>query len=357
MKSRLVAKPFGFVLVVSLMAASLLLAACGSAASVPVAQTAPEESSTPDADSHDADHATPLSAVALAPGEKLRVVATTNIVADVVRQVGGDKIELVALLAPGTDPHSYQPTPDDLRQLNDAHVIFINGFHLEEAMAPVLENLDTPTPIISVNDGVATRVFSGEAHGEEGEEGEAADHAHEHEGADPHTWMNVANMLIWSENVEHALSALDPAHSADYMAAAERYGAALQQLDDEIRTQLAEIPAEQRKLVTDHDNLGYLADAYGFTVLGAVIPSLSTMAAPSAQQMAALQDQIRTEGVKVILVGNTVNPAAAQQLAQDSGAKVVPIFTDSLSGSDGPAATYVAMMRHNIGQIVAAFNE
>lgn len=341
----------------ALLVINLLLSACGSAASTPTPVNAPADSVE-----HDSATAagTTLHAVALAPGQKLRVVATTNIVADVVRQVGGDQIELVALLPPGTDPHSYQPTPDDLRQLNDAHVIFVNGLHLEEVMAPVLENLDMPTPIISVNDGVVTRTFGGDAHGAEelaqDDEGQTGD-AHEHAGADPHTWMNVANVIVWSENVAHALATLDPAHAADYATAEQTYAATLQELDAEIRSAVAAIPAAQRKLVTDHDNLGYLADAYGFTVLGAVIPALSTMAAPSAQEMAALQDQIRAEGVKVILVGNTVNPAAAQQLAQDTGAHVVSIFTDSLSDSAGPAATYEAMMRHNIAQIVAALNE
>ena len=276
-----------------------------------------------------------------------RVVATTNIVADVVRQVGGDNIDLVALLAPGTDPHSYQSTPDDLRRLNNAHVIFINGLHLEETMTPVLENLDTPTPIISVNDGVATRALNSQ-------EQKTGD-AHGRQGGDPHTWMNPANVMVWSENIARSLRELDPANAASYTAAAATYVTELRALDDEMRTQLSTVPVAERKLVTDHDNLGYLGDAYGFSIIGAVIPSLSTMAAPSAQEMAALQDQIKAEGVKVILVGNTVNPSAARQLAQDTGAQVVAIYTDSLSGASGPAATYIAMMRYNAAAIAAAF--
>ena len=288
------------------------------------------------------------------PGEKLRVIATTNIVADVVRQVGGDMIELTALLPPGSDPHSYQATPDDLRRLNNAQLIFVNGLHLEEAMAPVLENLDTPVPVVSVNDGVPTRDLTGAEHSAEAAEASAA---HEHAGVDPHTWMNPANVVVWSENIARTLSELDPANATSYAAAAAAYVAELKQLDGELRTQFSAIPAEQRKLVTDHDNLGYLADAYGFTVLGAVIPSLSTMAAPSAQEMAALQDQIKAEGARVILVGNTVNPSTAQQLAQDTGAQVVAIYTDSLSDAAGPAPTYLAMLRHNAAAILAAFGQ
>lgn len=330
-----------------LLLLGLLLAACSGA---PAA-------SQPAADAiHGDEHAAgepDLHAATLAPGEKLRVIATTNIVADVVAQVGGDHIELTALLPPGADPHSYQATPDDLRRLNRAHVIFVNGLHLEEAMAPVLENLDMPAPVVSVNADVTTRAFAGDTHAEE----EEAGHDHDHEGADPHTWMNPANVMVWSETVAAALAALDPANAASYTAAAAAYQAELQQLDEELRTRFGAIPAAQRKLVTDHDNLGYLADAYGFTVLGAVIPSLSTLAAPSAQEMAALQEQIQAEGVQVILVGNTVNPASAQQLGQDTGAQIVAIYTDSLSDANGPAATYLAMMRHNAAAILAAFGE
>ena len=341
----------------AMLAAIFLVAACGSPAPTPAA--------TPDSEHAEAAAAAPLTAAPLAAGEKLRVIATTNIVADAVRQVGGDRIELTALLPPGTDPHSYQATPDDLRRLNGAHVIFVNGLHLEETMTPVLENLDAPTPIISVNDGVSTREAGGEASGEAGEEAAAetdaaatdADHDHAHEGADPHTWMNPANVIVWSENIARTLAALDPANAELYAADAAAYAEELHQLDDELHASFAAIPAEQRKLVTDHDNLGYLADAYGFTVLGAVIPSLSTMAAPSAQEMAALQDLMRAEGAKVVVVGNTVSPAAAEQLAQDTGARVAAIYTDSLSDAAGPAGAYTAMMRHNAAVLLAAFGQ
>ncbi len=331
MKSMHKSRGHGFVLAATLLVTLLLLAACG--------QMPPAESG---------------AAAGTTPGGKLRVIATTNIVADVVRQVGGDTIELTALLPPGSDPHSYQATPDDLRRINDAQVIFVNGLHLEEAMAPVLENLDTPTPVVSVNDGVVTRELNGEEHDAATA---ATNDAHDHEGADPHTWMNPANVMVWSENIARTLSELDPANAASYAEAAAAYVAELKQLDGELRTQFSAIPPEQRKLVTDHDNLGYLADAYGFTVLGAVIPSLSTMAAPSAQEMAALQDQIKAEGARVILVGNTVNASTAQQLAQDTGAQVVAIYTDSLSDAAGPAPTYIAMMRYNAAAILAAFGQ
>lgn len=324
-----------------------LLAGCAAPGGV----NAPTPTTTQEDDHHaaaeSAEALPELTPVALTEGEKLRVVATTNIVGDVVHQVGGDAIELVQLLPPGTDPHSYQARPDVLRALNQAHVVFINGLHLEEAMAPVLESLDSGAPVIAVNTGVTPREL-------QEEHADADAEAHHHEGADPHTWMDVRNVEVWVSNIAAVLTALDPAHAGEYTANATAYMARLAELHQEIATTLASVPAARRKLVTDHDNLGYLAAAYDLTIVGAVIPSLSTMAAPSAQELAALQQQITQEGVKAILVGNTVNPNVAQQLARDTGAVVTAIYTDSLSDANGPAATYIEMMRYNLAQIVAA---
>jgi ABC-type Zn uptake system ZnuABC Zn-binding protein ZnuA len=333
----------GWVLALSLM----LVAGCAA----PVANDAPAataaETDAHDDTIHEAGMLPAVASVTLAEGEKLRVVATTNIVGDVVRQIAGDAIDLTLLLPPGTDPHSYQARPDDLRTLNQAHVIFVNGLHLEEAMTSVLENLDSGAPVIVVNTGVTTLELGAD---------DAEADGHHHEGADPHTWMDVRNVQHWVENVAAVLSALDPAHAELFAANAAAYTTELAALHRDIETALAAIPAAQRKLVTDHDNLGYLANTYGLTIVGTVIPSLSTMAAPSAQELAALQQQIAQEGVKTILIGTTVNPSVAQQIASDTGAAVTTIYTDSLSDENGPAATYIDMMRYNLAQIVAALS-
>ena len=329
-----------------MLALSLILVA-GCAA--PVATDAPAvtavvETAAHDDAMHEAEALPALAPVTLAEGEKLRVVATTNLVGDVVRQVGGDAIDLTLLLPSGADPHSYQARPDDLRKLNAANVVFINGLHLEEAMTPALGNLDSSAPVIAVNTGVATRKFGGDH--------EAADAGHA--DADPHTWMDVRNVQQWVENIAAVLATLDPAHAEEFTANAAAYQTQLDALHQEITALAAAIPAERRKFVTDHDNLGYLADAYGFSVVGAVVPSLSTLAAPSAQELAALQQQVAQQGVTAILVGTTVNPDVAQQIAADTGAVVTPIYTDSLSDASGPAATYIDMMRYNLTQIAAA---
>lgn len=285
-----------------------------------------------------------LTAATLAAGEKLQVVATTNLVADVVAQVGGERITLYTLMGPGVDPHSYSTTPQDLRTLEEAQVVFINGLHLEEALADLLGGLTAP--VVTVSAGITPRAMNEEHSGEE--------ETHQHEGGDPHTWQRVANVKVWVENIEASLSQLDPANAEAYHAAAEAYLAELDALDAEIRAQVESIPAESRKLVTDHETFGYFADEYGFTIVGALIPSLSTAAEPSAQALAALQDQLTAEGVEAIFVGTTVNPRLAEQMAQDLGIQVVSLYSDSLSAPDGPAATYLDFMRYNVSAIIQA---
>lgn len=306
----------------------------------------------------DYDAALPmLTAVELAANERLQVVASTNIVADIVAQIGGDRIDLVPLLPVGADPHSFTPTPQDLITLNEADVIFINGLHLEEALLPVFTSLDNPAPVVAVNVGVATMEFGAAAHAHEEETADEAageGHDHQHEGADPHTWFSIHAVEQWVVNIEQVLSTLDPTNAETYATNAAAYGAELTALESELAGLIAELPVERRKLVTDHDDLGYFAAAYDFTVVGAVIPSVSTMAAAAAGELAALQDQIEAAGVAAIFVGNTVSPDLADQLAADTGVTVVPIYSDSLSDAEGRAATYLDFMRYNVTTIVNA---
>jgi len=302
-----------------------------------------------------ADDAAPgaLSPVSLEQGEKLRVVATTSLIADVAANVGGDRIELAQLIPTGADPHGFTPAPQDLRTLNDAHVIFINGLGLEESLLPVLENLDRPVPLVAVNDGIEV-IELGEPAGAETEEEHADEGGHDHGNVDPHAWFSVPNVQVWTGNIATTLSALEPAQAEAYAAAAVSYQETLDALDRELRSQIDAIPDEARKVATDHQALGYLAKEYGIEVVGAIVPSFSTLASASAQEMAALQERIKTQGVKAILVSTTVNPQTANRLAQDLGIRVVPIYTGSLSEADGPAATYVEFMRSNVSAIVEA---
>ena len=288
-----------------------------------------------------------LSAVKLESGQKLRVVATTNIVADVVANIGGDLIELTPLMPVGADPHSFTPTPQDLRTLNDAHAIFMNGLGLEESLLPILENLDTPVPLVSVNAGIEPLAMAEDEHkGEEQSD-------HHQEGADPHTWFSVPNVAVWVDNIAGALSALDPEHAEDFAAAAAGYKQRLHELDSDIRTQVQSIPEDQRKLVTDHEAFGYLAHEYGLELVGSVLPSLSTLAAASAKELAALQENMKVEAVRALFVSSTVNPQTATQVAGDLGIPVVTLYVGSLSDAQGPAPSYIDLMEYDVAQIVA----
>lgn len=285
---------------------------------------------------------------------KLKVVATTTIVGDVVKQVAGDVVELKLLMPASADPHAYQPTPQDLATVAEADLIFINGLGFEQFLQEMLENAGTTNPVISVSDGISPlELTEGEHHDEEAEE-HHNEEEHNHGTTDPHVWWNPQNVQHWSQNIVQALSQADPIHADLYQANAQQYQQELETLDQWVAEQVSQIPPEQRVLVTDHDSLGYLADRYQFEIVGAIIPAYSTAAAPSAQELSALQTVIVEHGAKAIFVGNTANPQLAAQLAQDLGVQWVMIYTDSLSEADGPASSYLNLVRYTIQAIVQA---
>lgn len=292
-----------------------------------------------------------LSACGRAPTARegrLKVVASTTIVGDVVAQVGGDLIELTVLFPAGADPHTFQPRPQDMVALSKAQVIILNGLNLEEALEPALESNATGT-IVHASEGIEPLAFEGKEHDHhEGED------EHHHEGGDPHTWVDPNNVIVWTENIAAALAAADPQHAAAYQANAAAYAASLRDLDAWIRQQVAQVPVARRKLVTDHLLYGYFAQEYGFEQVGALVGSFSTNASPSAQELAALQDLIRAQNVPAIFVGKSVNPALAEQVAQDLGIRVVSLYTGSLSQPGSEADSYLKYMRYNVSAIVEA---
>jgi len=284
-----------------------------------------------------------LSACAPAPApvsDRIPVVATTSILADVVSRVGGDLVSVTALVPPGANEHAYQPSPRDIAAVSDAALVFEVGLGLEEFMATIITNAGTQVEPVTVSEGITTREFTGGGD--------------EHFSADPHVWMDPANVIIWTRNIAAALSAYDPAHRDAYDANSAAYITELEALDTWISQQVAKIPPENRRIVTDHMLFGYFAEKYGFTVVGAIIPSYSSGAQPSARELADLEQSIRQFDVKVILVGNTVNPSLASQIADDTGIRLVQFYTGSLSEPDGPAATYLDYMRYNVSTIVDA---
>jgi ABC-type Zn uptake system ZnuABC Zn-binding protein ZnuA len=370
-------------LILSLMLAlSLALVSCGQTeTAVPTVEpaVAPDH---PDNDHHDDDHdddhahdedhsdghdhdddhhgnGAMLVLPALAPVElgddRLRVVATTSIIGDIVGRIGGKAIELTTLMGPGVDPHSYQPSAAELTAVADAHLIFINGWDLEEGLIRDLENIAEGVPMVPVSAYIEPLAFADD-HDDGDSHGDSHDHDHAHD-ADPHTWFNPHLVKQWVENIEHALHDIDPANEDLYEANAEAYLEELEGLIEYFEARIAEIPAERRKLVTNHDTFGYFARAYGFEIVGTVIPSASTLSEPSARELAQLVEQMQTEGVCTIFTESVANERLAQTVAAElSGCaevRVLRLFTDALGGPGSGAETYLEMMRINIDTIVA----
>lgn len=280
---------------------------------------------------------------------KLKVVATTTIVGDVVSQIGGEWIELTVLLPLGVDPHSFNPSPQDIAKVAEADLIFANGAGLEEFLEHLIESAGAEEKVIHVSEGIEFLMFEGEQEHEheEDEMYESEEHGHDHNGADPHTWIDPNNVLIWVHNIEHELSESDPGNMNSYANNAQKYEAQLRELDTWIRSQVAQVSEENRKLVTDHSMFGYYVTQYGFEQVGTLIPAYSTLAEPSAQDLARIEDAIKTHQVKAVFVGNNVNDSLAKRVAEDTGIQLVFVYTGSLSEPGGEAGTYLDYMRYN----------
>ena len=295
--------------------------------------------------------------------QRLQVLATTSIVGDVVQQVGGESIDLAVLLPVGTDPHSFQPTPQEVVSVSEADVVFINGLGLEQFLNDILSNAVGEARVVSVSEGIMPRE-SQHSPDEDPEHAEADAHEHADQtvrdgddapaDGDPHVWVDPNNVMAWTENIVRTLAELDPANAGVFRANGDAYLAALQELDAWIRNQVEAVPEGDRKIITDHMLFGYFVDRYGFEQIGAIVSGYSSMAAPSAQELAALEDAIQDMGVKVVFVGNTVNPDLAARVAGDTGVDLVFLYTGSLSEPGGDADSYLDFMRYNVNAIVGA---
>jgi ABC-type Zn uptake system ZnuABC Zn-binding protein ZnuA len=294
-----------------------------------------------------------LSPASLGDGEILRVVATTNIVGDVVSHVGETAIELTVLLPINADPHAYEPTPQDFKAVSTADVMFINGLGLEGFLEEMLKNAGGDVPVISLSERLDALVFGGESQSPSVSP-ETEDSDHVSGNFDPHVWLDPTNVMVWTNRIADTLSALDPENSALYRENAGDYQEQLNNLDEWIFERISLIPAENRQLVTDHRVFDYLAVRYGFEVVGEVIPTYSSAAEPTAQEIADLQNRVRKLGIKAIFVGVNINPNVVRAVVEDTGVEMIPLYTGSLSDPQGPAGSYIAMMKFDVDKIVEA---
>ncbi len=277
----------------------------------------------------------PVPAPQVQAGTSAPVILTsTTFLADIARNIAGDRVTVDSLLPIGTDPHSYQPTPQDAAKIAKSKLLIINGADYERFLEPLLGNVGGERTILEASAGVHPREDAG--------------------SVDPHMWLDPNNVILYVENIRDGLVHFDPDGTEVYQANADAYIAELKSLDAWIVEQVDQVPAEKRLLVTNHEALGYFADRYGFTIAGTVIESFSSDASPSAQQMAGLIDQIRSSGVPAIFLDAGDNTSLAGQIAEETGVRVVAdLHLESLT--DGaPAATYIDMMKYNVAQIVNA---
>jgi zinc/manganese transport system substrate-binding protein len=272
------------------------------------------------------------------------VVATFSILGDFVRNVGGDRVKLTTLVGPDGDGHVYAPTPADARRLTEAKVVIANGLGYEGWIGRLVRSSGTKAVPVEAAKGVSSLKEEGGGHG-----------GHGRADIDPHAWQSVPNAKAYVANIRDALAAADPAGRDAYEANAKAYLAKLDALDAEVRAAVARIPADRRRVITSHDAFHYFEKAYG---LDFVAPQgVSTEAEASAKDVARIIAQIKRERIGAVFLENVSDPRLVERIAKETGAKVGPtIYSDALSGPDGPAPTYIEMIRHNMGAIGAALS-
>ena len=268
-----------------------------------------------------------------------RVLATESFLGDIAQNVAGSRIKVETLLPVTVDPHEYQPKPQDVTRLAQVQVLIVNGLGYEAWLQKTLDSLGGQRQVIVATNGLAPN----------------PDPSGEHPEGDPHMWMYPLDTINYVDQIRDGLTQVDPAGKDEYARNADAYIAKLQALDGWVKDQVNQIPVERRLLVTNHDALGYFAKAYDFKIVGAVIPSVTTDASPSAQQLAGLIDTIRSSGARAIFLDIGENQKLAQQIASETGVKVVTnLYVESTSGPNGPAPTYIDMIKHDVTTILDA---
>jgi ABC-type Zn uptake system ZnuABC Zn-binding protein ZnuA len=273
----------------------------------------------------------------------IKIVVVESFLADISINVIGNLASVDVLIPPGVDPHSFEPAPQDVVKITGCDVLIINGAGLETWLNPILQNVPSSTVIITASQGIPFRTK---------QTTESSTMAGSSD-SDPHFWMDPINVIQYVANIRDGLVNLKPDWGTTLQQNATAYIAQLQDLDSWIKDQVGSLPDAERLLITNHDDLGYYADRYGFQVIGSIIPSFSTDASPSAQSLANLENSIKQLGIKAIFIEAGANTQMASQVAADTGIKVVTnLYTHSLTDPSGPAPTYIQMMKYDTDLIV-----
>jgi len=280
---------------------------------------------------------------AAAADQRLPVVASFSILGDIVANVGGDRITVSTLVGPDEDAHVFQPAPDNIKQVARARLVVVNGLGFEGWMERLVQAAAYRGEIVVASQGIAVR----DRADEEGHDAHA-----EHGKDDPHAWHNPANVIIYTRNIVAALSKLDPAGAAIYQRNGDAYIAQLNTLDRWATQQFLQFPEAKRKVITSHDAFGYFGAHYKLSFLAA--QGVTTESEPSAKDIAALIRQIRKEKIRAVFMENMSSPQLIKQISKEAGVTLGgELYADALSPPNGPAPTYLRLMRYNIEQILA----
>jgi zinc/manganese transport system substrate-binding protein len=274
--------------------------------------------------------------------EKVKVLASFSILGDLVREVGGEQVDVDLLVGPNVDMHDFRPSPADSRKFSDTKLVVINGLGLEGWADRLAKASGYRGARLVASKGVKALAGHEHGHGEGG-----------HGRYDPHAWQDVGNVKIYVTNIRDALIGIDPANKAAYQQNAENYLKQLDALDRDIRVAWADIPKQRRRVITSHQAFDYYGNAYDVEFLGA--RGMSEDAEPSARDIARLIQQIKKEKIKAFFVENISSNRLLDRIAQDTGATVIgTLYSDALSPPGGPATTYIDMMRYNTRAITDA---
>ncbi|MCB1916883.1 MAG: zinc ABC transporter substrate-binding protein [Rhodocyclaceae bacterium] len=282
-----------------------------------------------------------------AHAERLQVVASFSILADLCREIGGDRVHVHSLIAPGGDAHAYQPSPADARAVAEADLVVVNGLGFEGWIERLLESTRHRGELVVASDGA--RLIETESHGHDD------GHGHGH-GLDPHAWQDLSNARIYARNIALALSRADLDGASAYLGRYRTYAARLEALDMRYRARFATLPQARRRVVSSHDAFGYLGRAYGLEFVAPV--GRSSAARPSAARLAALIQQIRDLNISAAFVENVADQRLIEQIRRETGARIGgTLYADSLSPAGGEAASYLQMMTHNLETLADALAE
>jgi len=278
-----------------------------------------------------------MPAAPRAEAGRLPVVASFSILGDLVRNVGGDRIALTTLVGPDGDGHTFQPKPADAKAVGEARLVFVNGLGFEGWMPRLVKAAGGSAQIVAVTTGIATHTMT--------EEGDTV--------TDPHAWQSVANAKRMVANIRDALVAAEPADRTAFEANAKAYLARLDALEGEVRSAIASIPSDRRRIITSHDAFGYFATEYGIAFIAP--QGVSTETEASAKAVAAIIRQVKAEKIPAVFMETISDPRLLQRIAEETGAKIGgTLYSDALSKPEEGGGTYIEMMRHNIREFVGA---